>query len=304
MKDKAPYRIQADEEEYPVSRPPDDREVGSLTKDVAFNRHSMQDGNHISPFDGGGVMVGTQGIEVHLVQGINEESFKKTLSKATRATIGIEPDKDATDEDWEEMMKGGLQTALETQTVIFEVRGASRTATHQLVRTRKASFHQQSQRASFMGNRPEVRMPESIWVDEYARKAFLEAIEAAHRAYQIACEQDISYQDARFILPEGTTNYILLEYPLREFLNVFAYRGCSMFQWEIVQIMRAAREALLAEHPWLEPYVKITCEKTGVCEFQGWEVVEGQCDFPWATEDNRRYRPAQSLQIDHRKASQ
>jgi thymidylate synthase ThyX len=265
-----------------------------LTRDVAFNRHSMNDGHHVSPTDNGQLLIGTDSIRVALAQGIDEDAFKRTLSMATRATIGL----DMTDlsnmeahADWEEMLKGGLQTALETQTIVFAVSGVSRTGTHQLVRSRKAAFHQQSQRASYMGDRPEIRMPESIWINEKARAAFLTASIACWRAYRIACEEDISYQDARFTLQEGTTNFILLEYPVREFLNVFAYRGCSMFQWEIVHVMRECRRVLLEAHPWLEPYVKISCEKIQRCTFQGWEDVEGQCDFPWAKHELRTFKP-------------
>ena len=354
------------------SRDPDDTRVTSLTRDVAFNRHSMNDGEHVSPTDNGEMPVGTDNIRVALAQGIDEEAFKKTLSMATRATIGFDMekalpggweqcaearihhrefaddfrrDKDATmarldcsqhekhrtrvsegvfiheglvpTADWEEMLKGGLQTALETQTIVFAVSGVSRTATHQLVRSRRASFHQQSQRAGYMGDAPECRMPESIWVNKRARAAFLRAVIQAWSAYRTICDEDISYQDARFVLPEGTTNFILLEYPVREFLNVYAYRGCSMFQWEIVAVMRKCRAVLIDAHPWLEPYIKISCEKTGPvtipigrrqdpnklhdpnatatvehhCTFQGWEDVEGQCDFPWAKHEARTFKP-------------
>lgn len=155
-------------------------------------------------------------------------------------------------------------------------------------------------------------MPESVWRKHKARQAYLEAVTAAHRAYRIACAEGISYQDARFALPEGTTNYITLEYPVREFINVYAYRACSMFQWEIVQVMRLCKAALIEAHPFMEPYVKISCEKTHgakdwderpmegshpdnesyahTCTFQGWEQVEGQCDFPWARDANRTFR--------------
>lgn len=305
-----------------------------LTRDVAFNRHSMNDGHHVSPYDNAMVQIGTDNIEAALVQGIDEEKFRRVLSAATRATIGIditpkwEPchfhdddpgmikgnctlhkehrgdwfkprvdpwegllDPLEPDQDWEEMLKGGLQTALESQTLVFAVTGVSRTCTHQLVRSRRAAFHQQSQRASYMGDHPEMRMPESVWRKPEVRSVWLRAIAEAHAAYQIACEADVSYQDARFILPEGTTNFIMLEYPVREFLNVYAYRACHMFQWEISAVMRECRRVLLEAHPWLEPYVKITCEKTGVCEFQGWERVEGQCTLPMAKEDNRRFKP-------------
>ena len=171
-----------------------------------------------------------------------------------------------------------------------------------------------------MGDAPECRMPESVWRVPEARRAFFSSVMTSWNAYRAICDMDISYQDARFVLPEGTTNFIMLEYPVREFLNVYAYRGCSMFQWEIVQVMRECRRVLVEAHPWLEPYVKISCEKTGPavigttasllsgpdadngieykdvtvehhCTFQGWEDVEGQCDFPWAKQEARTFKP-------------
>jgi len=258
----------------------------------------MNDGKHVSPADNDTLQIGDDGITVRIVQGLNPE-FEKVLSKATRATIGINligPDDDA--RDWEEMLRGGLQTALESQVVVFEVSGVSRACTHQIVRTRKAAFHQQSMRASFYGNGPELRMPESVWrAPDEVRSLWVHAIESARKAYVAACEADVSYQDARYILPEGTTNYIMMEYPLREFINVYAYRGCSMFQWEIVTVMRMAREILVHKYDFLDKYIKISCEKTPAnesyehtCTFQGWESVEGQCPFAWAKEDNRQFR--------------
>lgn len=276
---------------YTTSRAQGDAAETNLLRDVAFNRHSMNDGHHVSPFDNGNIQVGTDGIIVRLTQPINEDAFKTTLSKAIRATIGLDLSTDKLDDitDWEEMLQGGLQTALETQVIVFEVAGVSRTCTHQLVRSRKASFHQQSQRASYYGDHPEVRMPESVWLNLEAREAYVEAQLAAHRAYRIACEQNISYQDARYCLGEATTNYIMCEYSVREFMNVFAYRGCSMFSWEIVHVAREMRRLLVEAHPWLEPYIKISCEKSQKCTFQGWEQVEGQCDFDWAKESNRTF---------------
>lgn len=297
---------------YGGSRDWDDRTETPLLKDVAFNRHSMNDGHHVSPKDNAMVQVGDDGIVVRLVQGLNPE-FRSVLSKAQRATIGIsldEPDDD--NRDWEEMLQGGLQTALESQVVVFEVEGVSRACTHQLVRSRRAAFHQQSMRASFYGRQPEMRIPESMYnLPEEVKVIWMDAMRAAHDAYAAACDADVSYQDARYILPEGTTNYIMLEYPLREFINVYAYRACSMFQWEIVSVMRMCRQILVLQYDWLEPYIKISCEKTkgaldtpGIvagldpeseaydhhCTFQGWEKVEGQCPFPWARESNRSFK--------------
>lgn len=277
---------------YACTRVDEEYDNDPILRDVAFNRHSMQDGKHISPFDTGTVNVGVDAIDVRLVQGIDEEAFKRTLSRAQLATIGIDMEKPQPENDWEEMLKGGLQTALETQTIVFEVARVARAATHQIVRSRRASFHQQSMRASFFGEHPDVRMPESVWRNDRARNAFMRAVAAAHDAYAVACEEDISYQDARYVLPIGTCTYIMCEYTVREFLALYAYRACSMFQWEIMFIVREMGKLLGEAHPWLAPYIKISCESAGRCTFQGWESIEGQCDlFPWSKEETRTYQP-------------
>jgi flavin-dependent thymidylate synthase len=318
--------------------------VDPLLMDQAFASHARNDGSHVSPYDEGRVDIGYDNLRVHLVQEIDEAAFRHTLSRALRATTGIHPDEvtDA-DSDTDMMMRGGLQSALESQVIVFEVSGASRALTHQLVRTRKAAFHQQSQRATWYGDRPNARWPMSVWTqdakyDETHVDVLLKwekAQLASWEAYQAACDAGISYQDARYILPEGTTNYILCEYTVREFINVFAYRGCTMFAWEMVKCMRLMREQLLAAHPFLEPYIKISCEKpVGDCEpcsgtgktfdsssgeapyygencqycggdgkarrctFQGWEIVEDQCQFPWARENNRTFMPDPKYRIE------
>lgn len=304
-------------------------------QDNASNNHERNDGLHVSPYDNGTVHVGPNGLHVRLIQGINERQFVNTIRRTIRATSGIAPDADLSLDDPEEMLKGGLQTALESQVVVFEVTGASRVLTHQLVRSRRAAFHQQSQRATWYGDRPDFRLPLSVynsgWSEEDQHdnadilEAYEEALQAAWKAYRMATDAGISYQDARYILPEGTTNYILCEYPLREFINMFAYRGCSMFQWEMVHVAREMRRVLVEAHPFLEPYVKISCEKgmdcrvckgtgkmsvgddrfsetqacpscNGIgsnrkCTFQGWENVENGCDFPWAKQSNRVFLP-------------
>lgn len=172
------------------------------------------------------------------------------------------------------MMRGGLQSALETQVVVFEVIGASRALTHQLVRSRRAGFHQQSQRATWYGDKPNVRWPESIVNPDGGRTneslAVLRTWEAAQKAaweaYRAACDAGVSYQDARFILPEGTANYIVCEYSIREFLAVYSYRACSMFMWEMVGAVREMGRLLAEAHPFLAPYIKISCEKGSDCQ--------------------------------------
>lgn len=309
-------------EGYFSSRDVDEDSDSNLTKDVAFRRRSFDSvTEEMAPATDGRVSVGADAIDVSLVQGIDEGNFKRVCGTVIARNAGI-PIEDVT---WEEMLRGGLQTALETQVVVFAVHGVSRACTHQLVRTRKAAYHQQSQRAEYYGPRPETRMPDSVWRSPRARAAALRAIYFAHKAYETACEEDISYQDARYMLPEGTANFILCEYPLRTWLDTYAYRGCSMFQWEIVTVFRKMRQLLVDAHPWLEPYAKISCEKTKgaldhddnyptkarekrgdfdhACTYQGYERVDDQCDFPWARESNRTFQPDEKHQTRQKESA-
>jgi flavin-dependent thymidylate synthase len=325
--------------------------------ETAFNSHEKNTGEHVSPFDTGVVRVGVDGLEVRLLQGVDMEQLKQVVSRGTRATIGLprppamrhnswpeptnqwgpyaSPQMPVSDEEWQEMFKGGLQAALESAVVVFEVWGASRVLTHQLVRSRRAGFHQQSQRSTWYGDRPEARMPETIWrAPEEVRIAWSAAYLEAWNAYRAACDAGVPYEDARYILPEGTVNYIQCEYTVREFMAVYAYRGCSMFLREMVECMRAMRTALVAQCPELEPFIKISCEKSGKpctacdgtgkvqagpfpktpdmpwwdceacagtggrkCTFQGWENVELACNFPWAKENNRVFVASPKLRI-------
>jgi thymidylate synthase ThyX len=382
------------------SREPGQLDTDPLLRDIAFNKHSRNfspnGANIVSPLAKAENNVGTDGIQVRLIQGLPSElEVAKIIWKGKNATRGIDIGDDEAmlaeigddPESWREMFRGGLQTAMEAFVLVFEVTGVSRTCTHQLVRSRRAGFHQQSQRAGSYtqpsnivaglhvdegtkfaerwpqamgdGDGPNARTPESVWRamgaevqhsfgskpkprdmedvplpgDELPKApsgrdgelahAWQAALMWARRAYRLALESDVSYQDARYILPEGTENYIMCEYTLREFLNVYAYRACSMFSWEIVHVVRQMKEELMADSPWLlgtagEP--KISCELTDPawvrqsgkdsaffaestprvevehhCTFQGWEKVEAQCPFPWALEEARTFKPKQSI---------
>lgn len=251
-------------------------------RSVASKRMSLDYGRSVSPSDNGQVLVGGDGLSVVLVQDFDDEVLDKIGRYAQSASVGAPPHV-VQSEDPSEFLTGGLAfQSLEDIRIAFAVRGASRVLTHQLVRTRQAAFKQQSQRDCFYGVHADFRMPESVWANKEARLAFIGALLAAHRAYYVAVKEDVPYEDARYILPEGTTNFILCEYSLRTFLDMYAYRACVMFQDEMVWVMRMMRDVLINAHPNLEQYIKISCEKQHRCTYQGRERTEEQCDLPWA----------------------
>ncbi len=247
-----------------------------------------------SPSNTGMVQVGTDGIECFLAVDFDDDKLEAFSRWAQSAGSGA-PEELRMSKDPAEFLEGGLaMQSLEDIRFAFAVRGVSRAVTHMIVRTRAAAFKQQSQQDTWQGDYPEFRMPESIWVDRNLRAEWIRVMIECHKAYNMAIDADVQYKDARYILPEGTTTFIFCEYSLRTFLEMYAYRACVMFQEELVHVTREMGRLLVEAHPYLEPHVKITCEKIKKCSFQGPERVEETCEFPWAREDNRMFRQGKS----------
>lgn len=239
-----------------------------------------------------------ENLEVHILQYPTREQFLKLMSKASVAVRGnIVGDEEIDEIMADDMLRGGLNQSLEWMQVIFEVGGVSRGVTHQLVRTRKASFSQQSMRYANLGNF-NARVPVGISGKWKALRRWRRAIESARQAYQDLLEMGISTEDARTVCPIATETYIICAYPLSEFLALYSYRACHMFYPEMVALMALMKTELIRVCPWLEEHIKISCEKTAPsinglphkCTYQGWERVEGVCPLPWAMEENRTYK--------------
>jgi thymidylate synthase (FAD) len=262
-----------------------------------MNSRRISQGNLLdtrSPSDTGMVQVGTDGIDIALVMDFRDEDFHR-ISKIAQSAGSGAPYMLIEQKDSAEALEGGLAyQSMEDFKFVFAVRGVTRAVTHMLVRTRKSSFKQQSQQDTWQGDTPEFRMPESVWVNPVVRREWIAAMIASHKAYNLAIQADIQYKDARYIMPEGTTNFILCEYDLRTFMEMYAYRGCVMFQEELVYVMRTMRDQMVESHPYLDSALRISCEKVHKCTFQGPERVEETCKFPWAKEDNRVYRQRKS----------
>lgn len=293
------------------------------------SRSVHTDGQNKAPGQEGRTDVAYENIQVECILWPEYDTVAEFLTQTSVAVKGeVYPVGHVDEEMVKDMFKGGLNQSLECFYVSFRCSGVSRGVTHQLVRTRKASFAQQSMRYADMDNF-NVRMPEEIsrqthripgywntdidWeryprlyallahfdnMNENPERIWKESVEVAREAYRWLVEHNIPMQDARTVCPIATETYIVCSYPLNEFAATYAYRGCSMFYPETVAVFRKMRAALLLKCAWLEDYIRISCEKTSgskapgghFCTYQGWERVEGQCEFPWALEENRTFK--------------
>lgn len=228
------------------------------------------------------IEVGNEGISVKLLHMTSLSKFLKPLAYMVNATVGGTPPKGKIGEVAKEMFKGGLQHGLESIQMVFEIKGVSRAFTHQVVRHRKWGFHQQSFRWSYLRDTNlGIRISPNVAEDSELYEAVRKHWENTKILYKKLVDANVPFQDCRDILPIGTQTYIIAECNLREFMNTFSYRGCSMFQPQMVHVIWQMRNRIVERHPELEPFLKLSCQKNKVCMYQGWEDVSEGCKLPY-----------------------
>ncbi len=148
----------------------------------------------------------------------------------------------------------------------FSVEGLSRSASHQLVRHRLASFSQQSQRYVEMDD-AEFIVPQTFQFTPEAMKIFKETTEQAKIAYKRLRELGIPAEDARFIMPNATTTNIVMSMNFRELWYVSGIRLCRRAQWEIRDLFMRIKSELhsVPELTGLAEYLGPRCETLGYC---------------------------------------
>lgn len=131
------------------------------------------------------------------------------------------------------VLGSGHLSVLEHFSTVFAIRGCSRSLSHQLVRFRVASFSQQSQRYTSVGD--EYIIPESV-----KEKSFLHtynhAIRLAYETYEEMIREGVPKEDARYVLPNACPTNLIMTMNARELLHAFNLRCCNRAQWEIREL--------------------------------------------------------------------
>lgn len=138
----------------------------------------------------------------------------------------------------------------------FLIEGVSRAFTHQFVRTRQASYAQQSMRVTDMSHFDFV-MPRKI--AEASSSAARDAI-TLHNAktmelYKELLAMGYAAEDARSILPTNIATNITVKHSLRSFADLAASRLGGRTQDEYQRVMNAMVDAVLAVHPWARDFI-------------------------------------------------
>lgn len=135
----------------------------------------------------------------------------------------------------ETAMASGHESVLEHANFTFRIMGISRVTLAQLTRHRIASFSVQSQRYVDQSDTAFI-VPDTVIANKDAFSIYTDALETVQRTYHDLLELNIPKEDARYILPEGTTTELLLTMNARELRHFFYLRCCNKAQWEIREL--------------------------------------------------------------------
>jgi len=135
----------------------------------------------------------------------------------------------------------------------FEIKDVTRAFTHQLVRTRTASYAQQAQRVVDMSSF-ETLVPQTVkdaGLEEYW-KGHMNSV--AH-AYKMLQERGIPNQDCRGVLPTNVYTNIITKMNLRTFADLVGKRENLRAQGEYADVVRAMKVLVIDKHPWTKPFL-------------------------------------------------
>ena len=161
------------------------------------------------------------------------------------------------------------ESPIEHCTFTFAIEEISRTNSHQLVRSRLASFSQQSQRYVILKHFGYVMPPEIEKIPE-AKALFLKTMEDDQVAYDILYDllikngrnKEQAAEDARYVFPNACKTNLIVTMNARELITFFRSRLCSRAQWEIRAMAEEMRKQIHEILPIFNRKDVMNCGKT------------------------------------------
>lgn len=151
------------------------------------------------------------------------------------------------------------------------IKDASRVMTHQLVRARVGVTFSQQCTGDIDSRHSSVVLPSSFWSwSDSAMCDYISQCLQAKSLYRSMIEAyGISIQEARYVLPMGTTSFIYMDICLGALAELYKKRSCTQTQtWEMVVFSRRLRAEIQRVAPWALPMFH-GCEEGGKCWWMG-----------------------------------
>ena len=153
-----------------------------------------------------------------------------------------------------EYMANTIPSSWEFVDYVFLVEGVSRAYTHQQVRTRQASYAQQTMRVLNMGEFDYI-YSDKIKSDPAAKEVVDACLDVIKDTYAKLLEMGHAVEDARGVLPTNISTNIVCKFNLRTFVDLAKSRTGGRTQGEYQQVVNAMVDAVLEVHPWAEKFL-------------------------------------------------
>jgi len=151
-------------------------------------------------------------------------------------------------------MANTIPSSWEFVDYVFLVEGVSRAYTHQQVRTRNASFAQQTMRVLDMGEFEYV-LTSRNQADPRACNVIEQCLSTIKESYRTLIAMGHAPEDARGLLPTNIATNIVCKFNLRTFSELCKSRTGGRTQNEYQQVVNGMADAVLAVHPWAEQFL-------------------------------------------------
>lgn len=145
----------------------------------------------------------------------------------------------------------------------FLIEGVTRGYTHQQVRTRAASFAQQTMRVLDVSEGPgwTYGTGPTIVADESAKIIYDETMEMIGEAYKALIEIGATIEDARGVLPTNIHTNLVMKINMRNFVDLVRKRSSPRVQGEYRSVLEGMQAAVEEVHPWISIFISRTFER-------------------------------------------
>ena len=97
-------------------------------------------------------------------------------------------------------------------------------------------------------------IPKTVESNPMTHAAYEYAMTEIQNIYNKLRNNGVPAEDARYVLPNGTTCNLVLTGNLRSILEFYRKRADKQAQWEIRELAEEFKKAVASVEPWTEPF--------------------------------------------------
>jgi flavin-dependent thymidylate synthase len=148
-----------------------------------------------------------------------------------------------------EYMANTIPSSWEFVDFTFLIEDVTRAFTHQFVRSREASYAQQTMRVLNKDGWTYHTGP-TVLADKDAQELYDRTMARIASAYTELLKMGVAIEDARGVLPTNIHTNIVAKFNLRRLAELVAKRSSPRTQDEYRDVLEAMKQAVIAKHPW------------------------------------------------------